>query len=142
VRVRLRSLARDPFLNEAWTVLEFDSAGFADGQEFHRVAIDLPQILEIDRPDAVALGKRVTKDVQRRSDATAADTEDYAIVFGRKPVDSARHGSSALSAIRAPADKLLKRQLNQRARRSRTAEDVANVTNVANVANVAIVGRL
>src|SRR3954466_9645267 len=48
----------------------------------------------------------------------------------------------ALSAIRAPAHKLLKRQLNQRARRARTAEDVANVTNAANVANPVIVGRL
>jgi hypothetical protein len=95
VRVRLRSLARDPFLNEAWTVLELDSAGFADGQEFHRVAINVAEILEIDRPDAVALGKRVTKDVQRRSDTTATDTEDHAIIFGRKPVDSARHGSSS-----------------------------------------------
>src|SRR3954454_4440204 len=46
---------------------------------------------------------------------------------------------TALSAIRAPAHKLLKRQLNQRARRHRTADDVAYVTNVA---TVAIVGRL
>src|SRR3954468_17922205 len=97
VRIRLRSLARDPFLNEARTVLELDSAGFADGQEFHRVAIDVAEFFEIDRPDAVTLGKRVTKNVQRRSDATAADTEDHAIVFGRKPVDSARHGSVQLS---------------------------------------------
>src|SRR3954471_1472351 len=52
VRVRLRSLARDPFPDERWTVPELDSAGFADGQEFHRVAIDLTDILEIDCPDA------------------------------------------------------------------------------------------
>jgi hypothetical protein len=95
VRVRLRSRARDPFLDERGTVLELDSAGFADGQEFHRVAIDLTDILEIDGPDAVALGKRVTKDVQRPSDATAADAEDHAIVFGREPVDSARHSHPA-----------------------------------------------
>jgi hypothetical protein len=95
VRVRLRSLARDPFLDEGGTVLELDSAGFADGQEFHRVAIDLTEILEIDRPDAVALGKRVAKDVQRPADATAADVKDHAIVFGPEPVDSARHDSSS-----------------------------------------------
>src|SRR4051812_48783381 len=78
VRVRLRSFARDPFEDEGWTVLELDSAAFADGQEPHRVPIDLTEILEINGPDAVPVGERVTKHVQRRSNTPAADTQDHA----------------------------------------------------------------